>query len=102
MDETKREYEALSAVVRSEIEVFDTTRAKEIRRMISLLVQSNMEHSLQVFLPPSLPLFLPYLIIINKKVVDQWKSYISDAQGSDEKDWRTADKIGWGGVGSLR
>eukprot|EP00026_Physarum_polycephalum_P006569 Phypoly_transcript_06617.p1 GENE.Phypoly_transcript_06617~~Phypoly_transcript_06617.p1 ORF type:complete len:547 (-),score=107.31 Phypoly_transcript_06617:7-1647(-) len=82
VDETKREYEALSATVRAELEVFDTTRAREIRRMISLLVQSNMEHSLQV--------------------VDQWKSYISDTQGSDEKDWRTADKIGWGGVGNLR
>jgi len=82
VDDTKREYEALSATVRSEIEVFDTTRAREIRRMISLLVQANMEHSLQV--------------------VDQWKSYISDSQGSDEKDWRTQDKIGWGGAGSLR
>lgn len=82
VEDTKREYESISTQVRAELNVFDVTRAREIRRMISLLVQSNMENSLQV--------------------VDLWKSYISETQGSDEKDWKTTDKIGWGGIGSLR
>lgn len=34
--------------------------------------------------------------------MDLWKSYISDTQGSDEKDWKTIDKIGWGGAGYMR
>jgi sorting nexin-1/2 len=84
VDETKREYEQISRVCRQELEIFDTTRAREIKRMMGLLVQVNLEHSLQV--------------------VDLWKTLISDAHTShaDDQDWKgLSDRVCWGSGASL-
>jgi hypothetical protein len=79
VEDAKREYERISALCRRELDLFDVTRGREIRRMITLFVQGNMEHSLQV--------------------VDLWKAFISDIHNSKEKesDPKTLDdKISWG------
>jgi len=80
VDEARKEYERITASCRRELDFFDATRGKEIRRMITLLVQANMEHSLQV--------------------VDLWKAFISEIHDNakdKENEWKTAgDKISWG------
>jgi len=80
VDDSRKEYESISQSCRRELDVFDKTRGREIRRMITLLVQANMEHSLQV--------------------VDLWKGFIGDIHNNNtDKDGEpkaAGDKVSWG------